>query len=798
MAPQPGPQEAFCSSSADVVIFGGAAGGGKTVGLLIEPLRHMSVEGFRAVFFRRTYPRIMAAGAMWDESENLYTGLATPVKGDAYWRFPSGARFEFSHMQREADRFEWKGAQIPYVGIDQLEEFCLHPETEVLTEDGWAGITEVEPGERVASLNEDKETVFAPVQRVWSTPCTSGQLVDVFQESGGVSFRATSGHRWPVQTQRSDGSWAFKRTEDLKHDRILRSGEYRGGVEVDEYNLEPVSGRGLGKNANSVESVPMDNWLRFLGWWFAEGGTYVQRRGSESNTPQVNLCQTGAGKPEVRDALEALGFRYHEQDSGMFTICSRQLYDELNTLGDTYTKRIPRWVFRLPVRQMRIFWDAFVAGDGHITETGAVTIGLANEGLIDDLQEMAFLLGLIATKGESTVHVKGGEYTVHRLSVSKPDRNGWSYVDRGNFTKEAYNGDVWCLVVPGTETFLIRHRGRICWSGNTEKQFWYLRSRNRSTCGVAPYLRATCNPVPEDDETGGWLRGLVDWWIGDDGFPIEERAGAVRWFVRPEDDLEWSSDPEELRERHPSHPVQSLTFIPSTLEDNPLLERADPEYRGKLMAMPKVERERLLHGNWNVRPGAGEYFRRGWFRVVGASPSGGTVVRAWDLAASREKKGADPAWTAGVRVRKLGDGKETRFVVEDLVRLRGSPHEVERLIANTATQDGRDVIVRLPQDPGQAGKAQISHYAGLLAGHDLSWKPVTGSKVTRAGPASSQAEAGNVDVVRGDWNEAFFRELERFPDGAYSDVTDALSDAIDELTPDATKKKKTKVRWRSA
>src|SRR5207253_1292413 len=75
----------------------------------------------------------------------------------------------------------------------------------------------------------------------------------------------------------------------------------------------------------------------------------------------------------------------------------------------------------------------------------------------------------------------------------------------------------------------------------TESQFWYLVSRNRSTCGVAPYIRATCNPVPDDDEVGGWLCKLIAWWIDQEtGYAIPERSGVIRWFVRRSDDkLEW-------------------------------------------------------------------------------------------------------------------------------------------------------------------------------------------------------------------------------------------------------------------
>ncbi len=71
LRPQSGPQENFLSTSADVAVYGGAAGGGKTFALLLEAARHTGKKRFAAVIFRRTYPEIMEPGGLWDESENI-------------------------------------------------------------------------------------------------------------------------------------------------------------------------------------------------------------------------------------------------------------------------------------------------------------------------------------------------------------------------------------------------------------------------------------------------------------------------------------------------------------------------------------------------------------------------------------------------------------------------------------------------------------------------------------------------------------------------------------------------------
>jgi Terminase large subunit, T4likevirus-type, N-terminal len=99
IAPQPGPQSLFLSTPADIAIYGGAAGGGKTFAELIEPLRHVSNKDFGAVIFRRTTPQITNEGALWDESTKLYPLLdAKPNQGVLYWTFPSGATVSFKHL----------------------------------------------------------------------------------------------------------------------------------------------------------------------------------------------------------------------------------------------------------------------------------------------------------------------------------------------------------------------------------------------------------------------------------------------------------------------------------------------------------------------------------------------------------------------------------------------------------------------------------------------------------------------------------------------------------------------------
>jgi predicted phage terminase large subunit-like protein len=161
-------------------------------------------------------------------------------------------------------------------------------------------------------------------------------------------------------------------------------------------------------------------------------------------------------------------------------------------------------------------------------------------------------------------------------------------------------------------------------------------------------------------------------------------------------------------------------------------------------------------------------------------PAGARKVRGWDLAASKAKVGssaAGPAYTAGVRLSE----KDGVYYVEHVLRERGSPADVDRLIKNTAAMDGQSVRISIPQDPGQAAKGQVLAFAKLLAGFDVRFSTESGDKESRALPVSAQAEVGNVKIVKGLWNDAFLEEITSFPVGTYKDQTDALSRAFAEL-----------------
>jgi predicted phage terminase large subunit-like protein len=286
----------------------------------------------------------------------------------------------------------------------------------------------------------------------------------------------------------------------------------------------------------------------------------------------------------------------------------------------------------------------------------------------------------------------------------------------------------------------------------TEKQYRAIRARIRGTDPTLPRAtRATTNPGGPGHE---WVFARFAAWL-DPKHPRPSESGRLRWYTG--DDEVARGTPDAL----------SRTFVPARLEDNP---HVTPEYRAALLQLDPLRRAQLLSGDWLARPAAGLYFKRDWFRA-GRLGERITRCRYWDRAASPTGD-----WTVGLRM--ASDG--TAFLIEDVERLRGTPSQVQTRIRGIAETEP-DVTQVLEQDPGQAGVAEVDAYARLLRGLPFRFVRPTGDKVTRALPASAQAEAGKIYCAEGAWRTTLFGELEAFPEGGHDDQVDALSGAVNFL-----------------
>lgn len=120
--PQPGPQTDFSQRWEFEVLYGGSKGGGKTDILLMEGLRQINNPRYHACLFRRTFPRLQE---IIDRAHMYFPKVGGKWKGAEHrWVFPSGARYDFRHIQTEEDKFNYHGQEFHYMAFDQVEEFA--------------------------------------------------------------------------------------------------------------------------------------------------------------------------------------------------------------------------------------------------------------------------------------------------------------------------------------------------------------------------------------------------------------------------------------------------------------------------------------------------------------------------------------------------------------------------------------------------------------------------------------------------------------------------------------------------
>ena len=127
--PNEGPQTDFLAASEKDVLYGGAAGGGKSFAMLIDPLRNCHIKGHRALILRRSMPELRE---LIDKSRELYPRAFPGTKFrevEKIWNFPSGAKIEFGFLEKDADVYRYQGQAYSWIGFDEI--------THLPTEFGW-------------------------------------------------------------------------------------------------------------------------------------------------------------------------------------------------------------------------------------------------------------------------------------------------------------------------------------------------------------------------------------------------------------------------------------------------------------------------------------------------------------------------------------------------------------------------------------------------------------------------------------------------------------------------------------
>jgi predicted phage terminase large subunit-like protein len=327
---------------------------------------------------------------------------------------------------------------------------------------------------------------------------------------------------------------------------------------------------------------------------------------------------------------------------------------------------------------------------------------------------------------------------------------------------------------------------------HTETQIRYLESRIRSRAKGPHQLVLTCNPKSNHE----YLLKLVWPYLDPDtGCPRDEMFAKERYYGAYNGQIVVGATKEELEQQYPGITALTYTFVAANIYSNPRMRILNPAYISRLENLKRVERERLLLGSWTAKESSAGYFKREWVEMIDKAPRN-TVARArgMDLASTlASESNPNPDWTATVRASKTKDGY---YVIEHVERYRKLTNGVLEEIVKCDRKDkdeGFNIPVYIPKDPGASGAAAAQFFTRYLIenGVDARQEQMSGhsGKLARMQAFLSLAEAGLVKVVKADWNDFFFNELEDYVDGNRNqkdDCWDACGSCIRALLKNQT------------
>jgi nucleoside-diphosphate-sugar epimerase len=350
---------------------------------------------------------------------------------------------------------------------------CYDDQTEVLTRSGWKLFKDVTPEDAIAT----RQLTSARLTYVEPTALMSyyyeGQMYCLEQRR--LDLCVTPNHRMLTSYKRRDGSEAlrFELAGDIlhKYNRYHVACDWEG-EEVATFTLPEyrfLNGGYVPESRPAVD-IPMDDWLRFLGWYIAEGT--VDYTGKKAPNRICVTQKIGEYSSSVDAAFQGITdsmgctystYAFKERDEIAYYLFSTQLGVYLKQLGTSLTRRIPHELLHLSRRQLRILFEALMDGDGTWVrrEYQHGRYYTSSPGLADDVQEIALKLGLSAnvSKFGDEYRVNICQSTILQVNQQPDDPNDWL---------EDYAGQVYCCEVPGDGIILVRRNGKPVWCGNSK------------------------------------------------------------------------------------------------------------------------------------------------------------------------------------------------------------------------------------------------------------------------------------------------------------------------------------------
>jgi PHP family Zn ribbon phosphoesterase len=375
---------------------------------------------------------------------------------------------------------------------------CYDKETQVLTAEGWKNFDEVDYDDNICTLNIDtKEIQFQ-----------KPMAIHVYQHKGRmyrlktnrVDLLVTPNHkilyspcdfRRPPKLVLKEAERLFEKSKRFKKDGVWK------GENPEYFNLPAVkikhgSRYYSGLRQQNERKLPLNAWLKFFGFWIAEGWTTEAKGGA------YNVCVSNKNTvllSEMNKILQNLGFNtFLSKKTSTLRVRDYQLFHYLKKFGKCNEKFVPNEIKVLSKRNLELFFEYYIKGDGHIYGRNGKGLSATTTSirLRDDLQEIALKMGISAYYKLGSKKGTPIRNLPKYKKIYEQRKDAWVvYFIRRNLhtvlpsTNQKYNhieswvdfeGPVFCVTVPN-HVIYVRRNGIPVWCGNSDPPMNWRLSR---------------------------------------------------------------------------------------------------------------------------------------------------------------------------------------------------------------------------------------------------------------------------------------------------------------------------------
>ncbi len=390
-----------------------------------------------------------------------------------------------------------------YIFAGETGLSCYDTKTEVLTENGWRKFSQVTQKDKICTLNSGTEEIeYQNSQKIYRSKY-QGKMYQLKTKRADLLVTPNHNLLYAPADFHTRRPYKLKEAHDLfgKSKILRKDGIWRGETPqyftLPEVKIRHGSRFYSGLRTKIAKKLPIEPWLKFFGFWVAEGWT------TEGGNGDYAICvcnQNYKLMTEMKHILESFGYTvfWDKKVTNTIRVRNYQLFHYLQQFGKASDKYIPAGVKSLSKELLGIFFEYYIKGDGHVygrsgKGLSATTISVR---LRDDLQEIALKIGISAYyklhNKKGTVFSSPSQKKEYRQSADswniyfiRRNRHAIIPSEMKKYGRKEewvdYNGMVYCVSVPNRVVY-IRRNGIPLWCGNSDPPMnWRLSSLDKIT-----------------------------------------------------------------------------------------------------------------------------------------------------------------------------------------------------------------------------------------------------------------------------------------------------------------------------